>query len=219
MKIALRIICLFTFIIILPNMSLASGAGDVIVYGVKIHLTNNIEIDGYAEIDYLLNSCHVSDFDKKNYKLESLETYWESIRTDSIIFYSKLTQIYSKKAENNFAFLAASRSSVKIIKVADIKTIKGVCKEYDGYNTVIVLITDYMAEYISHHKIIASYTFDHESVPEGDADYAYSAFTAYLSYNPKYPQQRLKKERKNIDKMSDDILDKNKLIRFTWTPG
>ena len=128
-----------------------------------MRLSNNIELDGYAQIDYLLNSCHASDFDKKNYKLESLETYWESIRTDSIYFYSKLTQIYTKNADNNFAFLAASRSSVKKIKVADIKTIKGVCKEYDGYNTVIVLITDCMAEYISNHKIIATYTFDHES--------------------------------------------------------
>lgn len=225
MKRILRIIYLLAFVIILPNISFASAPGDTIVYGVKIQLSNNIELNGYAEIDYLLNSCHASDFDKNNYKLESLETSWEKMHKDvysginSIYFYSKLIQIKYKTADNNLgSWLAASKSSVKEIKVADIKIIKGVCKEYDGYNTGIgvLLITDYMAEYISKHKIVASYTFDAEDPQLSLEEYAYGQHTTYLSYNSDYPRKRLIKQRKIIDKMSDEVLDKNKLIRFTW---
>jgi len=72
-----------------------------------------------------------------------------------------------------------------------------------------------MAEYISNHKMIASYTFDAENAsPE---EYAYGQHTTYISYNPNYSHQRLEKEKKIINKMSEEVLDKNKLIRFTWS--
>lgn len=227
MKTISRIIYLLAFIIILPNISLASMPGNTILYGVKIRLSNGIELDGYAEIDYLLNSCHASDFDKINYKLESLEASWDKIRKgiysgkdSSINFYGKLIQLKRMTADGSVKgfWLASSKSSVKKIKVADIKIIKGVCKEYDGYNTGIGirLITDYMGEYISKHKMIASYTFNAEDSTLGPEEYAYGRHTTYLSYNPKYPHQKLKKERKIIDKMSEEILDTNKLIRFVW---
>jgi hypothetical protein len=44
-------------------------------------------------------------------------------------------------------------------------------------------------------------------------------YTSYFSYNPKYPRESLMKQRKIIDKMSEDILNKNKLIRFRWYSG
>jgi hypothetical protein len=161
------------------------------VYGVKIQLSNNIELNGYVEFDRLLDSCHKSDFDKEHYKLETWESYWERLRNNitsgsgTIEFIRELIEIKGEASVNRFelSWLVASRSSVKKIKFADIKRIKGVCKKFDGRYTGIgvVIITDYMAEYISNHKMIATYTFDHEHVPPSDEEYAYGILTSVVS--------------------------------------
>ena len=232
MKSTIRITSLLiVFLITLPQISMAYREGGI--YGVTIHLTNNKKLNGYIETDWLLYSCKES---KNDFKDGDQHSTWESflkrqrddiragLRTiDTVTFIHKIIQIrFDRYIYGEFitiSWFVAAKSSFKRVKFEDIKSIEGVCRKWDGIRTDFAVepITDYMAEYISNHKMIASYTINfEEDVPPSSGEYEYAKNTAYLSYNPQYPRKRLIKERKIIDKMSDDVLDKNKLIRFTW---
>lgn len=198
------------------------------IYGVTIHLANNKILNGYIETDWLLYSCKES---KNDFKDGDQYSTWESLlkrqrddiraglrSIDTVTFIYKINQIKFDHYVNN-KFIAVplfvtAKSSVKEIKIDNIKLIKGVCRKWDGLWTDfgVEVISDYMAEYISNHKMIASYSYRSNAVDE-----PFEIYTVYFSYNPDYPRKRLIKERKVIGKMSDDILDEHKLIRFTYT--
>lgn len=202
----IRIMCLAIVMLLAVtyNMSIASEEPPSI-YGVTIHLKNNEKLEGYIETYSNLSVCNQK---KNNHTTRAslLERACglQSERTDdaTIKFINKITEI----KYNNAWSPVVARSSVREIKVNNIKSIEGVCKNWDGYSG-IKIITDYMAEYISNHTLIAVYIY------EKDDGVAY-CHTTYLSYNPKYTREMLIKNRKIIDKMSDDTLDKEKLIRF-----
>jgi len=188
-----------------PQVSIAVETFNI--YGVKIKLRNNITLNGYIRTFSHFDAC-----EGNNEKWNLILTKGHNYDGDKIRFIGKLSKI------NNF--LVAAKSSVKEIELGEIKSIEGVCRKWGGESISVFesipLITDHMAEYSSNHKLVAHYTFDAEDPKLNPEEYAYGQHTTYFSYNPNYPRQRLKKERKIIDKMSDDVLDKNKLIRFVW---
>ena len=206
MKSAMRKSILFLIIsIMLPQLAAADMG--MFIHGVQIKLKNGKILNGYITSDEIIDSCNKSaDFDN-------------NLGGSEFIFCSKLVRI--KSHEYGYGpELFAAKSSVKLIKRVDIKSIKGVCRKWSNKGTnanhSVPELTDYMAQYVTNHKMIAAYEFDHESLPYDDEEYSYSSYTRYYSYNPEYPRKRLMKQRKLINKMSDDVLDKNKLIRFTY---
>lgn len=217
----IRIVCAVIIILIfMPLVSMASAPGETHIYGVTIHLTNNEKLNGYIETEWGLNACNENKSDKATweYFLER-QRELQSRGTDdkSVRFINKLINL---KYNNKFRPFAAT-SSVREIKVNNIRTIEGVCKNWDGYITMsgIQIITDYIAKYIANHSLIAFYIYDENALLEAgkmEEDCGLCAcITTYLSYNPEYTSERLIKLRKMIDKMSNDIMDKERLIRFT----
>jgi hypothetical protein len=150
--------------------------------------------------------------------LERQRERFENESNDKVTvrFINKLIEIKYNKTWEPFA----AKSSVKEIKIDDIRNIEGVCRNWDGYATMsgIRIITDYMAKYTSNHNLVAFYIYDENALLEAgkmeeNCDLC-ACITTYLSYNPEYKRERLIKLRKKIDKMSNDILDKERLIRF-----
>lgn len=177
----------------MPHMA-AAGITEGI-YGVKINLKNGKVLDGYIVTDQLVNSCN-----KSRESLSKWDSYLEdNLHGGPVFFIGELVRIKKQKYDPEFF---AVESSVKEIKIDDIKSIKGVCRKWsDTWVSAYFSfpeITDFMAEYVTNHQMIAAYTFDHENVPDGDADYEYSTLTTYFSYNPEYPRKRLIKERQLI---------------------
>ena len=193
---------------------MATAAMEVGIRGVQIDLKNGEVLNGYILSESpFLNSCNKSEENIKKW-VSYLKDKFDG---EAVMFMGKLVRIKKQKYDPE---LFAVKSSMKKIKIDDIKSIKGICRKWSdtwvsAYFSFPV-ISDFMAEYVTNHQMIAAYTFDHEDVPDDDADYAYSTLTTYFSYNPEYPRKRLIKEKKIIDKMSNDVLDKNKLIRLRW---
>ncbi len=214
-----RIIYMFIIIlIILPNnISIASEFPSI--YGITIHLKNNDKLEGYIETFWNLNTCNQNKKDRATWA-SFLENQRERFKNESkdkvtVTFIDKLIEIKYDKTWVPFA----AKSSVKEIKIDNIRNIEGVCKNRDGYPGSISIITDYMVEYISNHKLIALYIYDEDALLKAgkmEEDCGLCAcVTTYLSYNPKYTREILIKNRKVIDKMPNDILDKERLIKFT----
>ena len=212
MKSTIRIIYLLLIILItLPHISVAAEL--ISIYGAKIHLTNNGILDGYIETYWDLDVCK-GDLTKGKSFLEKQR----ELQTDTVRFIDKLIEIKYDKGWSPYT----AKSSVKEIEIDDIKSIEGVCKNWNGYETAsgIQIITDSMAQYVFNHKLIAFYIYDQSALAEegkisGEDCGLCSCATTYLSYNPEYSSKRLMKLRKKIDKMSNDILDKERLIKFT----
>lgn len=214
MKPIMRIIyVLLILLMILPCISMAEELIDL--NGVTINLNTNEKLEGYILAYWSVTAC---DKNKDNsskwseFLKREREFQFRDKDKRAVTFIGKLVKI------NNGLY--AAKSSVKEINIDDIKSIESACRKWSDTSlsafSGIPRISDYMAEYISNHKMIASYTFDAEDPKLSPEEYAYGQHTTYLSYNPKYPHQRLKKERKIIDKMSADVLNQNKLVRFTW---
>jgi len=185
---------------------LAAAAMEMFIHGVQLNLKSGKILNGYIMSDELIDSCNKSaDFDN-------------NLGGSEFMFFDKLVRI--KRQELGYPELFVVKSSMKVIKRSDIKSIKGVCRKWSNKSVsayhAVPELTDYMAQYVTNHKMVAAYEYDNESLPYDDEDYGYSTLTRYYSYNPEYPRERLMKQRKLIDKMSDDTLDKNKLIRFKW---
>lgn len=202
-----RIICVFIFIlIIIPFTSTIADVETLGIYGVTIQLKNNEKLEGYIETFSNHSVCSQKKKDNTTGAL-LLETSlkYQSERADDVtfIFINKIIEI----KYNNAWSIVVANSSVQKIKTKDIKSIEFVCKNWDGYSAP-PRITDYMAEYISNHKLVTVYEYDES----GEDSYCH---TTYLSYNPKYTREMLIKKRGVIDKMSNETLDKEKLIRFT----
>jgi len=200
------------------------------ILGVTIHLKNNEKLDGYIEANAYMNACNkksddyeegddyqtFKDFLAKQGDIRSL-----SDGRDTIRFIIKLVDIQYGKVSRP----VTTESNIKLVKMDDIRSIESVCKKWDGKKTIegIPIITDYMAKYISKHELIAFYEYDVGAIldkegkaPEECVGAGLCAWlTTYLSYNPKYTRERLIKLRKQIDKMESDILDKERLIRFS----
>jgi hypothetical protein len=204
----IRITCVFIFILITIPFAIAIADVETPrIYGVTIHLKNNEKLDGYIETYWNLNACNQNKKDRATWSsfLEGQRERFSNESKDKVTltFIAKLIEIKYDKAWVPFA----AKSSAKEIKIDDIKSIEGVCRNWDGLEGSITRITDYMAEYISNHKLIAVYKYEED---DGNA----YCHTTYLSYNPKYTREMLMKNRKIIDKMTDDTLDKEKWIRF-----
>lgn len=217
-KIRLISTCIF-ILMVLPQLSGAIESKTI--YGVTIHLTNNEKMNGYIETYWYLNACNAKKEDRFTWesflKRQRDDINNERTSVDTVSFINKLIDI---KYNNRFHPVAVE-SSVQNIKVKDIERIDGVCRNWDSYQTTsgVQIITDFMAEYILNHKLIAFYIYDESAlaaageIPAEDCGLC-SCATTYLSYNPAYTQERLVKLRKKIDKMPSDVLNKERLIRF-----
>lgn len=207
-------------IILLPFISMASPPGQTHIYGVTIHLKNNKKLNGYIETTWgWLNKCDENKGDRATWK-SFLERQHDDIHAgrtidNKIRFIDKLVEV----KYNNAIDLFAAKSSVKEIKIAEIKSIEGVCRKWDGYKTVegIKLISDYIAQYLSNHELIAFYFYSDEDKAKDTKENCglCSCDTTYISYNPEYTREKLKKLRMKIYKMPSDVLDRERLIRFT----
>lgn len=137
---------------------------------------------------------------------------------DTVKFMNELIEIKYNDTSQPFA----AESSVREIRIDDIRHIDAVCRKWDGHVTVqgVRTITDYMAKYILNHKLISLSVHDEAAPSEAgklskeDCGLC-SCVTTYLSYNPAYTQRRLSKQRKKIDEMPNGTLDRERLIRFT----
>ncbi|MBN1364771.1 MAG: hypothetical protein JW976_08205 [Syntrophaceae bacterium] len=216
---SLKIRIFFIFVIILiPQLSMASAPGSTYVYGVTIHLMNGEKLNGYIETDWGgFNACNENKGDKATWESFLEGQRLEGTDDHSVRFINKLIPIKINKRFSPYA----AKSSVKKIKVKDIRSIEGVCKDWDGYTTMmgIQIISDYMTKYMSNHSLVAEYIYDEAALLEAgkmkeDCGLC-SCITTYLSYNSDYTRERLKKLRKKIDKMSDIALDKENIIKFT----
>lgn len=216
----------FAFLLLfLSNISLASPPGETHIYGVSIHLVNNETLDGYIETDWLLHSCT-----KKKNDRSAEDFTWESflmkqrkdiqsgrITIDFLKFMNELIEIKYKDASLPFV----AESSVRKIRINEIRSIDAICRKWDGHVTVngIKTLTDDMANYVSTHKLIASYVYDEPALAEAgklssdDCDLCTCTIT-YLSYNQWFTRKKLSTERKKIDKLPRDVLDRKRLIRF-----
>lgn len=224
----IRAVCIFAvlLVVILPHKLMASPPGETHVYGVAVLLTNGERLDGYIETNRELYVCNESKDHRTTWKLtwESfLEKQREAIHSgrtlvDTVKFMNELIEIRYNDTSQPFA----AESSVREIRVDDIRGIDAVCRKWDGHVTVqgVRTITDYMAKYISNHKLISLSVYDEAAPSEAgklskeDCGLC-SCVTTYLSYNPAYTQRRLSKQRKKIDEMPNGTLDRERLIRFT----
>ena len=200
-----------------PPVSMASQP--FTIYGVSIHLESNDRLDGYIETDLELYKCNEIKDDKTPWKLT-----WESFlgNQGSVTFINKLIKVeYIKFYEGKFrtiSSLVAAKSSISEIDLDDIKSLKGFCHKWEGYESFggVPHITDNMAEITSSHKLIASYLYnDYEMAKDsGEPCGLCSSETIFLSYNPKYTRKELSKLRYKLYKMSDKELEKEKIVRF-----
>jgi hypothetical protein len=265
MKSKTCMICIFVLVIIIkPYISMATPPGLTTILGVKIHLKNNDVLEGYIETYLYLKGCDekITDHEEDNVTLKEFLDKKGKLRHlagggDSIRFIKELKDFHDGETTRP----VVTRSNVKKIRINSIKSIKSVCRKWDGHKTMsgIPIITDYMAKYISDHKLIAVYVYNPEDIGRAkdnaesmahDAAVAakeattaeeiaeaeakakeaarakvvaaeelydpddYALINTYLSYNPKYTRKELIKLRTKIDKMSNDALDKEKLIIF-----
>jgi len=211
MKSSLKIIILLSITLLLfPQISKASECETL--YGVKIYLNNNKVLNGYFLSNSKLNSCNKSE----DSILEWNSYLGNNQDGNSITFIGRLIKLETVPEPN----IIVAKSSVKEIKIDDIKRIEGVCRKWSG--TIIYFlsrdsrfkaISDSLFEYISNHKVVAFYSFT-EGPTRDDPGYY---FTHIISYNTDYPRKRLIKERKIINKMSSDKLSKEKLITINWS--
>ena len=219
MKLALRInIILILILISQPNVCLASQP--FTIYGVTVHFENNDIWDGYIETDVEIYKCNKERDDKTPWILT-----WESFSENqgTTTFINKLIEVeYIQFYEGKFRTihsLVTAKSSIRKIDLSDVKSIKGVCRKWEGYESFggVPRITDHAAEIISSHKFIASYLYnDYElAKAEGEPCGLCSGETIFLSYNPKYTRKELSKLRHKLYKMSDGELEKEKVVRFS----
>jgi len=226
-------IFLVLFIAIMhPGISMATPPGLTAVYGVTIHLANNKKLNGYIETPLYLKGCDgksddygITDGYESGGDNPTLKEHLSMGRdvtsyNGTIRFIDKLLEIKYKYNKQNRSDLVAAKSSVKEINLDDIKRIEGVCRKWDGRKTVsgIPIISDNMAQYVSDQKLIAFYIYSNEdqSKDEGKKECGLcSCDTTIFSFNPEYTRERLKEQRYKIFKMPKDLLEKERLIRFT----
>lgn len=218
MKLLLWINYLLVLILISqPIVSLA--AQPFTIYGVTIHLKNNDSLDGYVETDVEMYKCNEKRDDKTPWILT-----WESFlgNQGTATFINKLIEVeyirFNEGKFRNIRSLVAAKSSIREIDLPDIKSIKSVCRKWEGHESFagVPRITDHMAEIIFSHKFIASYLYnDYEIAKDsGTSCGLCSSETIFLSYNPKYTRKELGKLRYKFYRMSDGELEKEKVVRF-----
>jgi hypothetical protein len=221
-----RIVFVFVLLLI-PQVSLA----DQIIYGVRIHLTDNGVLNGYIEIDLTDNGVlygyeaeedlHTCNDNKENNARWDL--FLEKYRQHNTKGYNSVTfirEILPIKFNKRFSPFAA-KSHVRKVRVKDIESIEAMCRNWDGFTTDngIRTISDHMAQYVSDHNLVAFYIYDEDillqqgKMKEDCGNCA--CISTYLSYNSKYTRSALIRLRRKIDKMSDGTLDKKNIIRFT----
>jgi hypothetical protein len=209
----IRIIHIFIVIsIILPHISMATPPGLTTILGVTIHLKNNEKLNGYIEANVYMNACNEKseDYEKVNRYIQTFKDYLAkqgdihslSDGRDTVRFINKLIDMQYGKVSRP----VTTESNIKLVKMDDIRSIESVCRKWDGKKTMsgIPIITDYMAKYISKHKLIAFYEYDVGAILEKEGEAPEECvgaglcawITTYLSYNPKYTREKLIKLRK-----------------------
>ena len=216
----------------LPAITMAGESHNI--YGVTIHLKNNKSLRGYIETGFSLYKCNEKEDVSDEYKLtaksflERLREQYDPGGKDKVtitfiykLYEAKYIQFDKLKHEYHTEYIpVAAKSSVKKIKVIDIKSIENACRKWDGYcfdnYTGIPSVTDRMAEIMSTNKFIASYVYTDEEVAKDKVkpcDLCGGA-TTFLSYNPKYTRDKLRKIRKKLYKMSDEKLEEEGLVKY-----